>query len=238
MAAKPQPVASLMPRPPFLAACTALALLCALPATAPAACADLPPSTLKVVRVEREHKLNFSYGHRTLRNLGDDHQRRDIAVLGLARGVATAKAKVSGKIFPAGDRRHECASFAIEVEYGFDPVTVYVGREFPPGTCGHDEIYRHELRHVEVYRAQARAIEAEITQALQQRFARETPWYAPAGTSVGQLRQELDQRWMPYIVRLLDQSKAAQRAIDSPEEYARIEQSCAGEIRRVIDASR
>lgn len=228
----------MLPSLSLSAGLTGLALLCALPGAAHSACADLPPSTVKVVRVEREHKLNFSYGYRTLRNLSEDHQRRDIAVLGLARGVAIAQAKVSGKILPAADRRHECASFTIEIEYGFDPITVYVGREFPAGSCGHDEIYRHEMRHVEVYRAQARAIEAEITQALHQRFAREAPWQAPAGESAAKLRQELDQRWMPYIVRLLNQSKAAQRAIDTPEEYRRVAESCTGEIRRVIDASR
>ena len=205
-----------------------------VPQVATATCVELPPNQIEVILLETPASQNFSYSYRQLRSLTDDYNRRDIETLGLARGTASARFEVKGQVLQADGGQTECASFNIKLSYGFSPIVVYVGREFPPGTCAHNEIYRHELEHVEAYRQHARGLHGEITQQLKRRFESATPWHGERGEPGQRLQRELDERWLPYIHRLLDQVKLAQRKIDSPEEYARIGDSCDGEIKRLL----
>lgn len=215
-----------------------LTILLGLPPAAFADCAGLPPSTISVTRLETQLARNFDYSYRTLRNLSDDYTRRDIEVLGLTRGLAVARFEIKGTVAKIPGKRQECATFSLRLEYGFSPLTVYVGKEFPPGSCAHDEIYRHELRHVDAYREHARKIETEITEALKHRFERSTPWRNAAGESTGKLQIEIDERWIPYVTRMLNKVNIDHRAIDSAEEYARVAASCNGEIKQRISRKR
>lgn len=206
-------------------------LLACTPLAATASCSELPLSTIEVTLLETPTSMNFNYSYRKLRSLSEDHSRRDVETLGLTRGTATARFEIKGKTWQARNREAECATFDIRVIYGFSPITVHVGSEFPKGSCAHEEIYRHELEHVTTYQQHARAVREEITLALKKRFENTGPWYGGRGETSERLQRELNERWLPYIHRVLDQVKIAQRKIDSPEEYARIAGSCNGEIR-------
>ena len=46
---------------------------------------------------------------------------------------------------------YECVAPQIGVTITYVPVVIYIGREFPPGTCAYDEILKHELRHLKTY---------------------------------------------------------------------------------------
>jgi len=209
---------------------TCLLLACA-PLPAAASCSDLPPSTIEVSLLETPTSMNFHYSYRKLRSLTEDHSRWDVETLGLTRGTATARFEIRGKTWLAKNSQTECSTFDIKVIYGFSPITVHVGSEFPKGSCAHEEIYQHELAHVTTYQQHAKAIREEITQTLKKRFENGGPSYGSRGETSESLQRELNERWLPYIHRLLDKVKIAQRKIDSPEEYARIASSCNGEIR-------
>jgi len=215
----------------LVAGAVACLLLHSMPLQAALNCTDLPPSKVDVILLETPASRNFNYSYRQLRSLTEDHSRHDIETLGLARGTASARFQIKGQIRQAKNSQSECASFDIKLTYGFSPITVYVSREFPQGTCAHDEIYRHELEHVETYQRHAREIREEITLALKKRFENTVPWHGSRGETSQRLQKELDERWLPYIQRLLDKVNTAQRKIDSPAEYARIASSCNGEIR-------
>jgi len=231
----------LMPRRPQhpgpghqLTGAIACILLGYTPQLAAASCAELPPGTVEVTLLETPASQNFQYSYKQLRSLTEDHSRRDIETLGLARGTATVRFEIKGQTLQAQNGRSECTSFNIKLSYGFSPIIVYVSREFPPGSCAHDEIYRHELEHVKTYQQHAQDIRNEITQSLKQRFENTSPWYGQPGENGPRMQRELDERWLPYIQRLLDKVKIAQRKIDSPEEYARLADSCGGQIKRTI----
>jgi hypothetical protein len=195
-------------------------------------CAELPPSTVIVKRLETPISLNLEYSYKTLKALGEDYTRNNLEVLGLTRGTATAKFDIKSQISRTPKNDWECSSITVTLEYGFSPITVYVGREFPQGSCAHDEIYRHELMHVNAYTEHAKNIEQEITDILKRRFERDTPWRNAAGHSQLKLQAEINERWIPYLKRTLNKVKVAQRGIDSPEEYARVAASCDGAIKR------
>ena len=212
---------------------TLLWLLCSSPFAADV-CDQLPRPSVAVHRLEEPPTVNRQYGYRELTHLGSALAQPGKQVLGLTRGRASSRFSLSlaRQLDPSG--RWECASPQITVTYGFSPLTVYVAREFPEGSCAFKEIYQHEMRHVKTYQAHLVSIESELTATLSRRFATGSPWRGPSGQTRAQLERELNERWLPYVQREIDRVDADQTLIDSPEEYARVADSCNGEIGRLI----
>lgn len=207
-----------------------------LPVLAPAAqaadpCDELPAPSVTVKRLaEKPLALNVRYGYRSLTNLGAALARADRQVLGLTRGNASVQLAANTPGIVSADGRWECVSPQLTLTYGFEQLTVYVAREFPPGSCAHKEIHEHEMRHVETYRTHLAAIEKELSDTLGRRFATGSPWRGPAGQTAGKLQRELDERWIPYVRREIGKAEAAQALIDTAEEYERVTNACEGEI--------
>lgn len=210
----------------------ALGLLALAPAARAAdPCDELPKPSVTVKRLaEKPVERNVRYGYRSLTNIGAALARPGRQVLGLTRGNASVRLASNTPSIVSADGRWECASPQLTLTYGFDPMTVYVAREFPPGSCAHKEIYEHEMRHVETYQAHIVAIEKELTSTLSNRFATGKPWRGPAGQTVQQLQRELNERWIPYVQREIGKVEAAQALIDTTEEYERVANACDGEI--------
>lgn len=210
-----------------------LACFLAAPALADE-CDQLPTPSVRLERLETQVATNLDYSYKTLNNLGASLHRPGRQILGLTRGNAVVRyqTRLHSRKDPSG--RWECASPEITVAYGFNPITIYVASEFPPGSCAFNEIRAHELRHVQTYREHAAAIEREIGESLQKRFADGFLWRGPSGSTQEKLRNEMSERWLPYIKRLLETVESKQALIDTPEEYRRVGDSCQGEISRRI----
>jgi len=197
-------------------------------------CAQLPKPTVSVKRLDDRISLNTGYSYKSLDNLGASINRPGRHVLGLTRGNATVQFAVTTPtvIDPTG--RWECASPQITLTFGFSPMTVYVAKEFPEGTCAFKEVQEHEMRHVKTYQSHLAAIEKEQTTALSTRFATGTTWRGPIGQASSKLQHELNERWTPYVQREIRRVEAAQALVDSPEEYERVANACAGEVRKLM----
>jgi hypothetical protein len=197
-------------------------------------CDRLPPSAATLKRVDEPITINNSYDHTALASLAAALARPGLQVLGLTRGNATVRFQVEIPLLTDRSGGWECASPQIGVSFGYSPMTVYVAREFAPGSCAYREVLEHEMRHVETYRRHLVAIEAEIADALQRRFAAAAPWRSPLHATRVQLDRELQERWLPYIEREMRRVEVAQAAIDSADEYARAAGQCGGEIERLL----
>ena len=197
-------------------------------------CDRLPEPAVTVHRNEEPISVNKQYGYRELTHLGSALAQPGRQVLGLTRGRASSRFSLSlaRQLDPSG--RWECASPQITVTYGFSPLTVYVARESPEGSCAFKEIYQYEMRHVKTYQAHLVSIETELAATLSRRFATGSPWRGPSGQTRAQLERELNERWLPYVQREINRVDADQTLIDSPEEYARVADSCNGEIGRLM----
>ena len=197
-------------------------------------CDALPKPSVTIKRIEERISYNTEYSYKSLTNIGAALARPGKQVLGLTRGNATVgfASNTPGIIDPTG--RWECTSPQITLSFGFSPMTVYVAREFPEGTCAYKEIREHEMRHVEAYQKHIASIEKELTESLNARFASGALWRGPVGQSAARLRQELDARWAPYVQRLIKRVDEAQAKIDTAEEYERVANACGGEISKVL----
>ncbi|HNL12818.1 MAG TPA: hypothetical protein PKJ92_03130 [Accumulibacter sp.] len=196
------------------------------------ACAQLPPPTITVQRLEDTVTLNLDHGHKALGVLAAELARPGKQILGLTRGTAVVKFETRSPTLRDRNGRWECTSPQIQISYGFSPLTIYVANEFPRGSCAWQEIYDHEQRHVAAYRQHVIALEPSLTDSLRQRFINRGIWRGSVGETSAALQRELSERWLPYIKRQISQVEAAQARIDSPEEYNRVAESCQGEVRR------
>ncbi len=199
----------------------------------PDGCDQLPPPSVTVKRLAEPVSLNTTYSYKSISILASSLPRPEKRVLGLTRGNARVKFEI--KTFSYVDRsgRWECFSPQIVVSYGFSPMTVYVAKEFPEGSCAYNEIYQHELRHVATYQEHLASIENVLAETLNRRYATGTPWQGPVGQTQTALQKEMNERWMPYIKREIERVESAQALIDTPEEYRRVAESCNGDIKRL-----
>ena len=213
----------------------ALATIVAVSLSAPlsaASCDERPQPSVTVIRIEDKLAFNTQYSYKSLTNLSASLARRGNQVLGLTRGNAKVSFSINSPTIVDRTGRWECSSPQITVSYGLSPVTVYVAREFPEGSCAYKEIYEHEMRHVKAYREHIVNIEKVLSDALTARFSTGNPWRGPAGQTQAQLQQELNERWTPFVLREFNRVEAAHAMIDTPEEYERVANACDGEVRK------
>lgn len=199
-----------------------------------ATCEDLPKPSITLKRLEEKLTFNHSYSYQSLTNIGLAGPAAGKWILGLTRGSASASFSLAAPsvIDPTG--RWECLSPQISISYGFSPVTVYVAKEFPPGSCAHKEILEHEMRHAKTYQDHIAQMEKALQTTLTARFASDTPWRGPAGQIAGKINQEMEERWLPFIQRSIKEVDEAQKRIDTDEEYERISNACDGEVKKII----
>lgn len=195
-------------------------------------CDQLPKPSVTIKRLDQRVTVNTQHSYKTLNHLGAALARPGNQILGLTRGNAVARFATSIPSYVDRAGRWECASPQLTLTFGFDQMTVYVAKEFPEGSCAYKEIYQHELRHVKAYQTHLVTIEKDVSDTLSRRFVTGGPWRGSAGQTTARLQQELNERWLPYIKREIARADEAQALIDTPEEYARVADSCNGEIRK------
>jgi hypothetical protein len=154
-------------------------------------------------------------------------------VLGLTRTESRISFALDGAILIDPKTRYECVAPKIDVLLAYQPIVIYVGKEFLPGTCAYQEILAHEMRHLKAYLDHLPKVERVVRAALKTRFSGQ-PIYAPAGQAKRLLEQEMDGGWMPYIKNEMAKVERLQAAIDSPQEYARLSKVCAGEVQLLV----
>ncbi|MET0856823.1 MAG: hypothetical protein ABWY27_08745 [Telluria sp.] len=154
-------------------------------------------------------------------------------VLGLTRTESRISFALDGAILTDPKTRYECVAPRIDVTLAYQPIVIYVGREFLPGTCAYQQILAHEMRHLKAYLEHLPKVDRLVRAALKSRFAGQ-PIYAPAGQAKRLLEQEMDGGWMPYIKNEMAKVERLQAAIDSPQEYARLSKVCAGEVQLLV----
>ncbi|RSZ57892.1 hypothetical protein HF313_24155 [Massilia atriviolacea] len=154
-------------------------------------------------------------------------------VLGLTRTESRMSIGLNGPMLSDPVSGYECVAPKITVSLYYSPIVVYVGREFPPGSCAYQEILAHEMRHLKTYLDHLPKVEVTVRAALSKRFDNK-PLYAPAGRARALLQQEINTGWMTYIKNEMAKVELQQAAIDTPQEYARLSKVCKGEVQSLI----
>jgi hypothetical protein len=130
---------------------------------------------------------------------------------GKAAGVPLGHVVVETKLTVAAQTM--CQGVVVRLDYG-KPV-LRVAKEIPPDSCAYARVMNHEQTHVRIHR--------EIAQQFR---ALEYPWRATESKAI-----------LTFAKQELDRLMQAQVQFDSPEEYAKNDTICGGEIARLIKPS-
>lgn len=218
-----------------------LAFLIGLLASSPLAaaqCSDLPKPSLKLQRIEEPITLDNGLGYRSLSSLGPRRLQPGSEIVGLTRGNTVVEIQTRLSIILDRRTNLECGTPEVSVSYGYRPMTVYVAREFPHGSCAYERILEHEMRHVQVYRYHLARVEPEIAKVLQQRLDAWTIERRPPGLTSTLLRRDIHDEWIPQLRQMIARVEDEQAQVDNEEEYRRVTTSCQGAILNVLKASR
>jgi hypothetical protein len=195
----------------------------------------LAPSASFTAR-DSGYRIDNSLSYRSLTDMKRPGVRGGV-VLGLTRTESRVAIKVDGKLLTEPDSGMECVAPRIGVTLYYQPIVVYIGREFEPGTCAYREILAHEMRHLKSYLDYLPKVKETVRDRLAGRFDGK-PLYAREGGGRDLLQREIDRNWMPYIKAEMARVEQLQAAIDSPREYARLSKLCQGEVQSLIRSTR
>lgn len=154
-------------------------------------------------------------------------------VLGLTRATSRIALGLDGRLLQAVGSGRECILPRVRVQLSYQPIVIYIGSEFAPGSCPYEAILAHEMRHLKAYLQHLPKVETSLRDALEARFGT-AALVAPAGQARALLAAEMDKRWMPYIKNSMAEVEAQQAAIDSPQEYLRLSKVCQGEVQFLL----
>lgn len=198
-----------------------------------ARCEDsIARTSTRLVARQAGYVVDNSKSYHQLTSLKGPESQRGF-VLGLTRTESHVTIDSTGSILRDRDSEFECIAPQIVVNLWYSPITVYIGREFGPGTCPYREILKHEMRHVKLYTDHMQLVERTVRASLAQRFG-DRPMYAPRGQTNAMLGREIDDRWLPFIKAELAKVEPQHAAIDSFEEYSRLSKVCAGAVQSII----
>jgi hypothetical protein len=180
--------------------------------------------------------IDNSQSYRTLTQMKRPRVARGW-VLGLTHTESHVTVQVDGELLHDAPARRECVLPRVSVTLYYEPIVVYVGREFEPGTCAYREILAHEMRHLKSYQAALPKVEERVRVRLAPRIEGRAV-VAEAGQARGLLQREIDTAWLPAIRAEMQAVELLQREIDSPQEYARLSKVCQGAVQSLIGSTR
>ncbi len=147
-----------------------------------------------------------------------------VAQYGIKKGT-----RISGSQKPG--RRRLCVWVdALELEFSYTKLDVYVSKDYPETGCERLHIHRHELEHVAVNRRLHQRYAGLMTEALA--GAPKLPTRAnPASVETREAGQKLIDDavaavTVPLYAAFEEELKAGQAALDTPESYQALKGMC------------
>jgi hypothetical protein len=181
-------------------------------------------------------RIDNGLSYRTLTRIKRPHVAHGY-VLGLTHTESRVTVQVDGELLQDAQAGLECVLPRVAVTLTYEPIVVYIGREFAPGTCAYRELLAHEMRHLKSYLDALPKVEERVREKLAPRVQGKAVM-ARAGQARGVLQREIDGAWLPVIRAEMQGVESQQAAIDSPQEYARLSKVCQGEVQSLIGSTR
>jgi len=187
----------------------------------------LPKTTVDVVTTPIVYATNRDRSYSELTPMSGE-TRSTVLALGLTTAEISHRASLETAGIEDTKSGRICVRPAIRVELSMTPMTVYVGREVADDPCRAAAILEHEMKHVAVYRQRLDEIGDEVRTALVKTYDNRIFYFSTRAEG----QREMEQALTRQLGALLDddarQIKERQRAVDSPEEYARVAAACGG----------
>lgn len=196
------------------------------------ACAQsLKPGVVSVAGVPMAPRIDTSRSYRELTRMASRDEA--VFVLGLTRPVLRVETEWGFHGLEDPDSSLVCMRPSLRMRLRYDPVTVFIGREFVGDSCSYEFILAHEKRHVSVHVGQLDKAVVLLRDQLQRRLGDEIH-YGPRRELEQRLKSEIQNYWIPRAEQQLKDVRRQHEAIDTPEEYARAGSVCSARIARML----
>jgi hypothetical protein len=216
---------------PLLLACCAVAAA----ADFTARCEREMKPVLEVRAHEADFNVTSAVGSRVLNSRVSDGSSSHMT-LGMTSGTHRTEIMLDAPGLRDKASGRECVSPHIYVDLAYQPLQVYVAREFHEQTCAYRTVYAHEMRHVQVYRDNLPVLERRVREALLERYGSQ-PLYMPVRAGLDRLESDVDTWLRPYIKSLLADVERQQAALDTKEETYLLSHACLGEVEQAMGSS-
>jgi hypothetical protein len=224
---------------PIAVLCAALLLPCQAHAVAnrdfSSRCESEMKPVLEVHAREAQFDLTTSLSSRVL-NTRVTYASASQLTLGMTSGTARTEILLDAPGLRDKAGKRDCISPRIYVDLAYEPLQVYVAREFHEQSCAYRTVYAHEMKHVQVYRDNLPALERRVREALEQRYGSH-PMYVGTGTGLARLQDDVDNWLRPLIRAEVAGIERQQASLDTPEETSRLSQACLGEVQQAMGSS-
>lgn len=211
------------------------AAIAARPAPSPSfvrACeAGLKPGMVSVEGAPMAARIDTSRSYRDLTRMASKEEA--VWVLGLTRPVLRVETEWGFQGLADPGSSLVCMRPSLRMRLRYDPVTVFIGREFVGDPCSYEFILAHEQRHVAVHVRQLERTVGLLRDQLQRRLGGEIHYGSRADLEQ-RFKGEIQSYWIPRAEQALKDVRRQHEAIDTPQEYARAGSVCDARIARVL----
>ena len=181
----------------------------------------LAPGSISVTAAATQLRYDFTQSGSALTSRHDQapgHIVQGLAEINLKSSIAVGG---SGVVKPFSGRY--CTRPEVAVTLVYQPLTVYIAKEHPPGSCAHDLTLSHEMKHVRAYERFIDELAAQLNAELKTLLGDGIHFFASAADGERELGAKINARAKAVIDAGMQTIKQRQAIIDSPEEYGRID---------------
>jgi TPR repeat protein len=152
----------------------------------------------------------------------------NVRALGLMKPELVIETRPRAQGLPSGDKFCFWIT-GFDVSLRYRSVDVFVAKEYPVGSCPYKAILAHEREHVSVSRKNLEEFAPRVRRTL--KSMRIPTGQAPAMVvSAKQARKEVkaisDELLQPIYKDMMKSLVAAQKVVDTPQAYARVQRKC------------
>lgn len=181
----------------------------------------LEAASFRVIAAPMQHELDLSQSAAQLGARGAATAGR--LILGITSAQMNSKMSAAGNALTAPFSRRYCVRPQVEVTLAVEPLKVAIAREHAPGSCEHGLTLRHEMKHVLVYERFLQEVAAQVEAELKSRIGDQVRHFASRADGERELPLLVERTVKPLIEAGMRQVQQRQAAIDTPEEYMRLD---------------
>ncbi len=181
----------------------------------------LEAASFRVIAAPTQHELDLTQSAAQLGTRGAAAAGR--LILGITSAQMKSSVSAGGNALTAPFSRRYCVRPQVEVTLAVEPLKVAIAREHAPGSCEHALTLSHEMKHVLVYERYLAELVTEVEAALKAQVGERVRHFASRADGERELPMLIEQSVKPLIEAGMRQAQQRQAAVDTPDEYARLD---------------
>jgi hypothetical protein len=181
----------------------------------------LPQAQISVEAAPVSYQSDYSRSTAELTTMGAASAGRMVLGLTQTRLNSSVKLGSSGLTQRFGGRH--CMRPSVSVRLAFEPMTVYIGREFAQGSCRFVITMGHEMKHVRTYEVFLADVSEQVERELTRRLGDRIQYFASEAEAERHMNTLVNESLGPYVQDSMNAVGALQAQVDSPDEYFRLD---------------